>query len=128
MNILYPSYKDGLLNGDYSWALDQIRIALYDAPAVYDPVHVNISDLAGTQIAPGENLAGKFTTDGAPGSDPALYTGLVNPLDVAVAVMYRGSDGDLIAYMDQVNGFSFLPTGANYTLTPGGPGGVWFSL
>lgn len=128
MNILYNSYKDGLLAGDFEWNLDQISIALYDSPAVYDAGHTNISDIAGTQIAAGDPLTGKFTTDGAPGSDAAEYLGLTDPLDVSVAIIYRFSDGALIAYMDQVNGFTFLPTGANYKLYPGGPGLTWFSL
>jgi hypothetical protein len=128
VNALYPSFKDQLLLQQANWVSDTISIALYDALAVYDPSHTNILNIAGTQIAAGTNLTGKFATDGFAGSDLTQYNGTVNALDVAIAIIYRSSDGALIAYLDQVNGFTFLPTGANYTLTPGGPGGTFFSL
>jgi hypothetical protein len=43
-------------------------------------------------------------------------------------VLYSSTEVLLIAYMDQVNGFTFLPTGADYTLSPGGTNGAYFSL
>lgn len=128
MNALYPSFKDQLLNQQINWVSNQISIALYDALAVYDANHNNIANIAGTQIAAGTNLTGKFVSSGFAGSALTQYNGLVNVEDVAIAIIYRSSDGALIAYLDQVNGFTFLPTGANYTLTPGGPGGTYFSL
>ena len=128
MNALYPSFKDQLLNQQINWVADAVSIALYDALAVYDANHNNIANIAGTQIAAGTNLASKFVSGGFAGSAATQYNGLVNAEDVAIAIIYRSSDGALIAYLDQVNGFTFLPTGANYTLTPGGPGGTYFSL
>jgi hypothetical protein len=128
MNALYPIYKEFLLGAQANWQGDDIRIALYDSLAVYNAAHTVIGDIAGTQIASGTRLTAMTVANGFAGSDPTEYNGLVNALDVAIAIIYRFSDGSLIAYLDQVNGFSFLPTGANYTLTPGGPGGTFFAL
>jgi len=128
LNALYPSFKDQLLTKQFSWLGDTLAVALYDVLAIYVPTDSNISEIAGTQIAPGDPIANKTVVDGYAGSFPSVYTGLLNPLEVATAIIYRVSDGALVAYLDTVDGFTFKPTGANYTLTPGGPGGTYFAL
>lgn len=129
MNILYPVYKEKLLTAQANWLTDSLKVALYDVLAVYDPAHTVLGDLAGTQIAPGDDpLFNKVIANGFAGSFPTQYDALIDPLDVAVAVIYRVGDNGLIAFMDDVNGFTFRPEGDNYTLTPGGPGGTFFAL
>lgn len=128
MNALYFSFKELLLSKQINWLVDDIRVALYDAATIYDPLHSNISDLAGIQIDPGVTLADRAVTDGYAIAGVSLYTNLTNPNIVAVAILYRFSDGALIAFMDEVIGFTFLPVGNDYALTPGGPGGAFFQL
>lgn len=128
MNVLYPSYKELTLTKQINWVVDDIRVALYDVLCVYDPLHTLIGDLAGTQIDPGTILTGRAATDGFTIAEPTLYPGLIDPLMVSVAIIYRFSDGALIAFMDEIVGFSFQPSGNDYALTPGGPGGSFFVL
>lgn len=128
MNALYPSYKEQLLGQQANWLTDDIAVALYNADASFSTANTNIADIAGVQIAPGDLLDGKDITDGYAASFTTIYSALLSPEDVAVAIIYRVSDGDLIAFLDEVAGFTFQPSGANYTLTPGGPGNSYFAL
>jgi len=100
LNALYPSFKDQLLTKQFSWLGDTLAVALYDVLAIYVPTDSNISEIAGTQIAPGDPIANKTVVDGYAGSFPSVYTGLLNPLEVATAIIYRVSDGALVAYLD----------------------------
>ena len=129
MNLLYPSYKDGLLLANFDWLDDSIRVGLYTAATVYNAAHTVVADLGGIEISPGEaDLINKFTAEGTAISFPAEYNALLSPETVAVAVMYKTSNNALMAYMSTVNGFTFNPSGANYTMSPGGPNGAWFTL
>jgi hypothetical protein len=128
MNILYPSFKDGLLTSA-SWVNDATRIALYNAGALYDPTHNNLSQIAGVQVAQGDSdMAGNTAIDGFAIGPPVEYSALTSPEDVAIAIIYRFSDGALIAFLDVVYGFNFQPIGEDYALSPGGPGGSYFAL
>lgn len=128
MNALYFNFKELILTKQLNWLVDDIRVALYDATTIYDPLHVNISELAGPQIDPGSTLTSRSVADGFAIAGPSVYTNLTDPLTVAVAILYRFSDGSLIAFMDEVIGFTFQPVGNDYALTPGGPGGAFFQL
>lgn len=128
MNALYFNYKELLLTKQFNWLVDDIRVGLYDAPTIYDPLDTLIGDLLGTQIDPGSTLTSRSVANGFAIAGPTVYTNLTDPLIVAVAILYRFSDGSLIAYMDEVIGFTFLPVGNDYALTPGGPGGAFFQL
>lgn len=129
MNTLYPSYRNGLLSKTADWVNDPIRIALYDTGAGYNPTHLNIADIQGIQIAPGDsNIAGKTAVDGFAIGPPVVYESLSSPDTVENAVIYRFSDGALVAFLDNVFGFAFQPVGVSYALAPGGPGGSFFAL
>jgi hypothetical protein len=127
MNTLYPIARQNFLTGQLNWTNNDIRIALFDNTVNYTPTHTTIGQV-GTPISLGSTILNRTATNGMAAGSPTVYNGLTNPVEVAVAVLYRSTDGLLIAYMDQVNGFTFLPTGADYTLSPGGTNGAYFSL
>ena len=128
MNTLYTSAKTHFLKNTMAWETDVLQIALYDNLCVFDDLHTNISELAGTQIAPGQPLINAAVVLGTAASDDTVYTALTNPLTVSVAVIYRPLDGELIAFMDTVLGLPFIPTGGNYAVASSGPNDAWFTL
>ncbi len=129
MNVLYPSFKDLCVNKQFDWVADNTKIALYTVATVYVPSHSVITDLGGIQVAPGDDpITIRATNQGFCQGFPVEYNSLLNPEVVAVAVIYREFDGALVAFLDNVNGFTFQPSGANYTLSPGGPSGAYFAL
>ena len=128
MNTLYTSAKTHFLLGTLLWEADDIQVALYDYLCVFDDLHTNISELAGTQISPGQPLTTKVVANGTAASDDTIFPLLTSPLTVSVAVIYRESDGELIAYMDGVLGLPFIPTGGTYAVAPSGPNNAWFTL
>jgi hypothetical protein len=128
MNVIYPKAKELMLSGQLDWANDPIAIALYTSVTVYNPVHSLITDLVGTFIAGGTPLVNKEVIIDLATANSTTYFALENPATISVAVMYRVSDARLIAYLDDVTGFSLLPTGADYTLAPSGPSGAFFRL
>jgi hypothetical protein len=129
MSLLYPIAGEKFLTADLDWAADDIRVALYTSLALYDATHTNITDMPfGQQLHAGVSVTSKDPTDGYAVSAPPTY--IVNTvLQLAIGIMYRFTDGLLIAYLDDIAGFPLVPrTNHEYALIPSGPGGAWFQI
>jgi hypothetical protein len=127
MSLLYPNAGEEILTGGVDWLLDDIRVALYTSGAIYDAAHENISELGGTQIDAGLSLTAKSAAGGYATSSPTSYATLDTELEAAIGVLYRASDGLLLAYYDDISQFPLVPrVNHPYALSPSGPGGAWF--
>jgi hypothetical protein len=64
-NVLYPTFKEGLLNKQHNLLSDTVKVALVDvASSVYNAGHQFVSDIAPGIVARSPALTGKTTTGG----------------------------------------------------------------
>lgn len=120
-NRLYAKGREGFLNGSIDWDTDDIRVLLVDNTYTPDTdTHDNLDDIVGTaRVATSTALTGKTTTDGVADADDVTFTALTGDT-VQYAVIYKHtgieSTSRLIALLDTVTGFPYVPSGANLTV------------
>jgi hypothetical protein len=118
-NALYGKGRQKFLEGSIAWLTDDIRAILIDTAlyTVQIDVHEFLSDIpAGARVAVSDALAGKSSTLGV--ADAADKTFLaVTGASVEALVLYKhtGTEGTspLIAWLDNVTGIPFTPSGAD---------------
>ena len=128
MNQLYPNYKTLMILGDLRWEDVDLQMALFGETAFFDPSHMVLSDITAPQIGFSTWSDNAWASDGRAGTDPAEFTELTDPNTVHKAVIYGGDSDTLLAWIDTIAGFPFVPVGGDYTIAPGGVWGAWFAL
>lgn len=133
-NVVYPKYKEALLDGASNIALDSgnIKVALIDlADYTYSSAHDFLDDVAGAAIvATSGNLGTKTITNGVFDSADPSFTAVSGDVSEALIVYYdTGSSATsrLIAFYDTgVTGLPVTPNGGDINVTVNASG--WFAL
>lgn len=109
MSALYDPARQGFLQGDLDWLADDVRVILVDsADYTFSPAHSALASVpAGARVAVSGSLTGKTATAGVADAADVAIPGVVGDT-VEALVLYRHSDGALIAYID---GLSLAPNG-----------------
>lgn len=115
MSALYDSARQGFLQGDIDWLTDDVRVILVDsADYTFSATHTNLTDVpSGARVAVSGSLTGKAATAGVADADDVTIPGVVGD-SVEALVIYRHSDGALVAYID---GLSLTPNGGVVTVS-----------
>lgn len=124
-NVIYPKYKEALLNSDGTTDLDasNIKAVLVDlADYTYSSAHDFLDDVpAPARVATSGNLASKTTTNGA--FDAADFTFSAVTGDVCEALIIyidtgTASTSRLVAFYDTgVTGLPVTPNGGDINVT-----------
>lgn len=114
MSALYDSARQAFLQGDLDWVADDVRVILVDsADYTFSAAHSVIASIpAGARVAVSGSLTGKTATGGVADAADISIPGVVGD-SVEALVLYRHSDGALIAYVD---GLSLTPNGGVVTI------------
>jgi len=122
-NVLYPLFKQSLLNKELDLDTDDFRVILLGNGYTYSAAHQFVSDLT-----PGANEISRSTAAlAAPTIALGVFdaTDLLFPLlagaEVKAAVVFAFAGGadaarKLVCYIDTGTGFPFTPSGADWTL------------
>ena len=124
-NLIYPKYKEALIQGDANIELDgsNVKAILVDlADYTYSSAHNFLDDVAGAGIvATSANLSSKTTTDGV--FDAANFSFTAVTGDVCEALIIYIDTGSsatsrLVAYYDTgVTGLPVTPNGGDINVT-----------
>lgn len=133
-NVIYPKYKEALLNGDTNIELDgsNVKAVLVDgADYTYSASHQFLSDIpSGGRVATSGNLASKTTTNGAFDAADFSFSAVTgDPSEILVIYIDTGSAATsrLVAYYDTgVTGLPVTPNGGDINVTVNASG--FFSL
>lgn len=133
-NVIYPKYKEALLNGDSNIELDgsNVKVILVDlADYTYSSSHQFLSDVAGGAIvATSGNLGSKTTTNGVfDSADPTFTAVTGDPSEALIIYIDTGSSATsrLVALYDTgVTGLPVTPNGGDINVAVNASG--WFAL
>lgn len=128
MNQLYYNARMLFLTGGIDWTLQGMAIALYDVGGAYNATHSLLTDVGGIQINAGGLLENPTADGGYAVADDYTYVMLSSANAVRYGVMYRISDGLLVAHLASVDGIPFTPNGGDYTIKGNGPNGAYFRI
>ena len=115
-NLLYPKFKEALLNGDVDLVAANIRVILIDtADYTYSAAHDFLDDVAaGARVATSGNLAGKSATNGVFDANDVTFTAVSGDQSEALIIYeHTGTESTshLIAYIDTASGLPVTPAG-----------------
>ncbi len=124
-NVIYPKFKQALLQGDISGGLDAVNVkaVMVDlADYTYSAAHDFLDDVpVAARVATSGNLASKTFTDGTFDCADFTFTAVTgDPVEALIIYHDSGSAATsyLIAFYDTgVPGFPFTPSGADVTVT-----------
>jgi hypothetical protein len=124
-NLIYPKYKEALLNGDVNIELDgsNVKAVLVDlADYTYNAADDFLADIAaGGRVATSGNLASKTTTNGTFDAADFTFTAVTgDPCEALVIYIDTGSAATsrLVAYYDTgVTGLPVTPNGGDINVT-----------
>ncbi len=133
-NVIYPKYKEALLNGDTNIELDgsNVKAVLVDgADYTYSASHEFLSDVpSGGRVATSGNLASKTTTNGTFDAADFSFTAVTgDQSEILIIYIDTGSAATsrLVAYYDTgVTGLPVTPNGGDINVTVNASG--FFSL
>ena len=133
-NVIYPKYKEALLNGDSNIELDgsNVKVILVNlADYTYSSSHQFLSDVAGGAIvATSGNLGSKTTTNGVfDSADPTFTAVTGDPSEALIIYIDTGSSATsrLVAFYDTgVTGLPVTPNGGDINVAVNASG--WFAL
>lgn len=133
-NVLYPKFKEALLDGTISGGLDgaNVKALLVDlADYTYSAAHDSLDDVpSAARVATSGNLGTKTITDGTFDSADFAFPSVTG--DQCEALILYVDTGDeatstLIAFYDTgVTGLPVTPNGGDINVTVNASG--WFSL
>ena len=122
-NVIYPKYKEALINGGSNVGLNgTVKVTLVDtADYTYSSAHDFIDDVvAGARVATA-TLANKTYTNGLFDADNATFSSVTgDPSEALVIWIDTGVEGTsrLVAYIDTgVTGLPVTPNGGNINVT-----------
>lgn len=118
-SVLYPKFKEALLNADLDVIADNIKCVLVDlADYTYSAAHDFLDDVpSGARVATTANLASKTATNGVFDAADTTFVGAAGDPSEAI-IIYKdtgtASTSNLICYIDTVAG------PASLSVTPNG--------
>lgn len=123
-NVLYPKFKQALLDKLHDLNTDTIKVALVTSGYTYNAAHEFVSDLGATRVGTDQTLTTPTIVSGVFDADNPAWTALTGSA-VAAIVIYAstGADGTsrLIAFFDTgftgSPGIPFTPNGGTFNLT-----------
>lgn len=115
MSALYDPAREAFLTGGIDWSADDIRVVLVDtADYVFSAAHSDLTDVpVGARVAVSGSLSGKTTTAGVADAADVSISGVTGD-PIEALVIYRHTDGALVAYID---GVTLTPNGGTVTVT-----------
>lgn len=124
-NLIYPKYKEALLNGDVNIELDgsNVKAVLVDAADyTYSSAHDFLDDIiVGGRVATSGNLGTKTTTNGTFDAADFAFTAVTgDPSEIVVIYIDTGvaATSRLVAYYDTgVTGLPVTPNGGDINVT-----------
>jgi hypothetical protein len=130
-NVLYPTGKKVLSDGDVDLLVDTIRVALVDTgTSTYDAAHDFYDDISAGVIGTPVALASKTTTGGVFDSTDPTWSGVAGATAEAVVIYkWTGTPGtsQLLAWYDTgVTGLPITPNSGDITATVHASG--WWAI
>jgi len=133
-NLLYPDFKERLLNKQHDLDTDGIRAILVDsADYTFNSAHDFLDDVAGAgRVAVSGDLASPTIVDGTFDTADFTWTAVTGDPSEAVILYNHGMSGadtgrGLIAFYDTgITGMPVTPNGGDINVTVNASG--WFSL
>jgi hypothetical protein len=120
-NLLYPTGKKAILDGDVDMLADTIKLALVATAYTYNAAHDFYNDVSANVIGTPQTLSNKSTTGGLFDADDAVFTGVSSGQSVKYALLYKdtGSAGtsQLIALFDTMPGLPLETAGGDITIS-----------
>lgn len=129
-NFLFNEGKNAMMTAGLNLSSDTISIALVkNSPAITPSATMtNISTFSSNILGTAQTLGGKTVTSNVFDASPVTFTAVANGNTVQGFVIYKQSNGLLIAWIDTGSGSSipFATNGGNITLTfSGGPNKIF---
>lgn len=119
-NILYPKYKEALLQAGVNLSSGVVKIALVDTGTyTYSASHQFFSSVSGVVGTPA-TLANKTFANGVFDADDVTFSSVSGP-SVEALVMYvdtgTASTSPLVAYIDAATGLPVTPNGGDISIS-----------
>ncbi len=114
MSALYDAARQGFLQGDIDWLADDLRVILVDTDDyTFSAAHSALTDVpSAARVAVSGSLTGKTASGGVADADDVSIPGVVGD-SVEALVLYRHTDGALVAYID---GLAMTPNGGTVSV------------
>lgn len=130
-NVLYPTGKKAILDGDVDLLVDTIRVALIDTgTSTYSAAHDFLDDISAGIVGTPVALGSKTTTSGVfDSADPTWSAVSGATVEAIVVYKWTGAAGtsQLLAWYDTgITGLPITPNGGDITYTVHASG--WFGL
>lgn len=121
-NVIYPKWKEALISGASNAALSgTVRVALVDLGAyTYSAAHEFLSSLGSARVGADQTLTGKTFVNGTFDADDAVFPAVTGPTVEALVIYVdtgNAATSRLVAFFDDVTGFTFTPNGGALNLT-----------
>lgn len=121
-NGLYDKAREAFLDGNLSWATDNIKVVLVDDTYVANlATHEFLSDITNSsRVSVSNLLTNKQSTNGVADADDVSFSLVPNNRQVKALIIYQQNvdepSSKLIAYIDTATGLPFVGNGGNITL------------
>ena len=129
-SVIYPKFKEALLQGDYDLSSVAVKAVLVDTGTyTYNAAHDFYDDLSGVVGTESGALANKTFTAGAFNSDDITFTAPTGATAEAIVLFVdtgNAATDALIAFIDTGTGLPVTPNGGDITVTVNASG--WFTL
>ena len=129
-SVIYPKFKEALLQGDYDLSSVAVKAVLIDTGTyTYNAAHNFYDDLSGVVGTESAALDSKTFTNGAFDSADITFSAVTgNTAEAIVLFVDTGtaSADALIAFIDTGTGLPVTPNGGDITVTVNASG--WFQL
>jgi len=120
LNLVYPSYKEGLLGADVDWAVDRMKaVAIgegYVLDVASDPGDQFLSDVpAGARMQTSDVLVSKTTTLGVAGAASVTFRNVNRKIEAVVVYIEGDTDAAsrLVAYINTATHLPVHPYGTD---------------
>lgn len=118
-NLLYPTGKKAILDGDVDFLVDTIKVALVDTGTyTYSSAHDFLNDVSGV-VGTAATLASKTTTSGTFDAADVTFSAVTGSSAEAL-IIYKdtgsSATSQLIAYIDTATGLPVTPNGGDITI------------
>jgi hypothetical protein len=120
-NLIYPTGKKAILDGDVDMLADTIKLALVSDAYVYSAAHDFYNDVSANVIGTPQTLTNKSTTGGLFDADDAVFSGISAGQDVKFGLLYKDtgtpSTSQVIALFDSLPGLPLETAGGDITVS-----------
>ena len=129
-NVIYPKFKEALLQGDYDLSTAVVRAVLIDTGTyTYNAAHDFYDDLTGVVGTESGVLGSKTFTNGVFDSANIVFTAVTGATAEAIVLFVDtgvAAADALIAFIDTGTGLPVTPNGGDINVTVNASG--WFTL